>query len=141
MVSEPQESAHLIGAYFKNMTFLVHSSLTGQTQIPMLTNSKESSQLNKLLPCQRNQMAPPHLLKHQHKGKPRAGCGCISLEEIRPFPKAGPRKSMTRGGRKKGKCMIATDTPEKNEKEERARLRKAPTINAETLCFGNQRKR
>lgn len=39
----------------------------------------------------------------------------ISPEEIQPFPKAGPRKAIRKGGRKQGRCMIATDTPEKEE--------------------------
>ena len=39
-------------------------------------------------------------------------------EHLRPFPEAPARMETTRG-RKRGKCMIATDTPEKNELEER----------------------
>lgn len=42
----------------------------------------------------------------------------ISPEHIRPYPKAPARKDTCRGKRK-GKCMIVTDTPEKNEIEER----------------------
>lgn len=42
----------------------------------------------------------------------------VSIEIIRPFPKAPPRKSI-RAPRNKGKCRIATDTPEKIEHEER----------------------
>lgn len=38
----------------------------------------------------------------------------MSFEMIRPFPKAGARKTK-RGGRPKGKSRILTDTPEKNE--------------------------
>lgn len=38
-----------------------------------------------------------------------------SPQEIRPFPKAGARKEAKKKGRKKGRCMIATDTPEKDE--------------------------
>ena len=37
-----------------------------------------------------------------------------TLEEIRPFPKAGPRKESNRG-RKRGKSTIHTDTPEKKK--------------------------
>lgn len=40
----------------------------------------------------------------------------ISPEIIRPFPKAAPRLASTKG-RKKGKCRILTDTPEKLELE------------------------
>lgn len=39
----------------------------------------------------------------------------ISPQMIRPYPKAAPR--ITRGGRKKGKSRILTETPEKNELE------------------------
>lgn len=46
----------------------------------------------------------------------------ISPEVIRPYPKAGPRKTITKG-RKKGSTKILTDTPEKiaieNESRER----------------------
>jgi hypothetical protein len=38
----------------------------------------------------------------------------LFTEIIRPFPKAGPRKT---GGRKHGKPRILTDTPEKKEIE------------------------
>lgn len=40
----------------------------------------------------------------------------FSPEQVRPFPKAGPRKQ-TRGGRKKGKTSILTDTPVKQQIE------------------------
>ncbi|XP_069685426.1 uncharacterized protein [Periplaneta americana] len=42
----------------------------------------------------------------------------VSPEEVRPFPEAPPRKLSCRG-RKRGRCMIATDSPEKNEIAER----------------------
>ncbi|KAJ4449253.1 hypothetical protein ANN_00650 [Periplaneta americana] len=42
----------------------------------------------------------------------------VSPEEVRPFPKAPPRK-LSCHGRKRGRCMIATDSPEKNEIVER----------------------
>jgi len=38
----------------------------------------------------------------------------VSPEIIRPFPKAGPRKT---GGRKHGRSRILTDTTEKTEIE------------------------
>jgi len=38
----------------------------------------------------------------------------ITPEQIKPYPKAGPRKNIKRGPKKR-KCMIATDTPEKDE--------------------------
>lgn len=40
----------------------------------------------------------------------------VTPEEIFPFPKAGPRQEKTKG-RRKGKTMIATDSPERNEIE------------------------
>ena len=43
--------------------------------------------------------------------------GIISPEQIRPFPKAGIRKTKKAGPRP-GRCRILTDTPEKNEIEE-----------------------
>ncbi|KAK4303085.1 hypothetical protein Pmani_024869 [Petrolisthes manimaculis] len=43
----------------------------------------------------------------------------VSVEEIRPFPKAAARKGNSRGRR--GKCMIVTDTPEKAEIEMKAK--------------------
>lgn len=46
----------------------------------------------------------------------------VSPENILPYPKAGPRKDTNRG-RKKGKTMIATDTPYKIEIEEKYRER------------------
>lgn len=47
----------------------------------------------------------------------------ISPEQICPFPKAKPRKLSKNGGRKRGKSMIATDTPEKEALEEKERNR------------------
>lgn len=43
------------------------------------------------------------------------GPSISSFEAIRPFSKAEPRKQNVRGGRKKGKTRILTDTPEKLE--------------------------
>lgn len=48
----------------------------------------------------------------------------ISLEDLRPFPKAGPRKTTTRG-RKKGSTKILTDTPVKNAIENELSEREA----------------
>ncbi|KAI4454403.1 hypothetical protein MML48_9g00004700 [Holotrichia oblita] len=44
-------------------------------------------------------------------------------DQICPFPKAKPRKEERNRGRKRGKSMIATDTPEKKELEEKERKR------------------
>lgn len=43
-------------------------------------------------------------------------CSYTSPEAVRPFPKAAPRVTTTKG-RKKGACRILTDTPEKDEVE------------------------
>ena len=43
----------------------------------------------------------------------------VSPGDIRPFPKAGPRKSRG-GGRARGSCRVLIDTPEKNKIEEKA---------------------
>lgn len=73
-----------------------------------------------------------------------------SLEELRPFPKAGSRKISTRG-RKQGKCKVLTDTPEKKalEAEIAAKLKKNKTKknalkqksvqNAKKCLFGQTR--
>ena len=50
----------------------------------------------------------------------------ITPEAIRPFPKAGPRKT-SRGGRKPGRCRILTDTPEKYELEMQREVRAKKT--------------
>jgi hypothetical protein len=47
----------------------------------------------------------------------------ISLTEIRPFPKAAPRKK-AKGGRKKGKTVVLTDTPVRNEIAESRKKKK-----------------
>ncbi|KAK2728049.1 hypothetical protein QYM36_008504 [Artemia franciscana] len=43
----------------------------------------------------------------------------VSPGDIRPFPKAGPRKARD-GGRACGSCQVLTDTPEKKKIEEKA---------------------
>lgn len=40
-----------------------------------------------------------------------------SPEQVRPLPKAAPRKVAKKGGKKPGRCRIVTDTPEKTEIE------------------------
>lgn len=47
----------------------------------------------------------------------------LSPELLKPYPKAPGRKQETKG-RKRGKCMIATDTPEKNDIEEKYKKKK-----------------
>lgn len=54
----------------------------------------------------------------------------ISPEQICPFPKAKPRKETKKGGRKRGKSMIATDTPEKEDLEENERKRNEKKVKA-----------
>lgn len=56
-------------------------------------------------------------------GKPQH----LSPQDIRPFPKAATRKETARG-RKRGKCMIVTDTPEKLEIEKRHIKRKSTKV-------------
>lgn len=48
----------------------------------------------------------------------------LTPEEVRPFPKSGPRKESGRG-RNKGKTCILTDTPEKDRIEEETNKRNA----------------
>lgn len=45
----------------------------------------------------------------------------ISPELIRPYPKAAARKEYSNRGRKRGRCMIAADTPKKALLVEKAR--------------------
>lgn len=45
----------------------------------------------------------------------REELGIVSPEMLRPYPKAPLRKQSGTRGRKKGKCSIITDTPEKDE--------------------------
>ncbi|XP_054259387.1 uncharacterized protein LOC128984126 [Macrosteles quadrilineatus] len=55
----------------------------------------------------------------------------LTPEDIAPYPKAGPRKAQRKGGKKKGKTLILTDTPVKlqiekevKEKEEKKNQKK-----------------
>lgn len=57
----------------------------------------------------------------------------LSPEDIRPFPKAGERKGK-KGGRKKGKSAILTDTPIKDEIEA-SKLKKVKQVKKKV--FGN----
>lgn len=41
----------------------------------------------------------------------------VTLEHIKPFPKAGPRKTPKNNGHKKGKTMVLTSTPVKQQRE------------------------
>ncbi|KAJ4425682.1 hypothetical protein ANN_27878 [Periplaneta americana] len=50
---------------------------------------------------------------------------CLTPEQLRPYPKAQPRKK--KGGRTPGRSRILTDTPEKLQIEENEAKRKAPT--------------
>lgn len=59
----------------------------------------------------------------------------VSFEDIRPYPKAPPRKVSNRG-RKPGRTMIATDTPEKNlllEKQMKKGVTRKETIPAKRI--------
>ncbi|KAE8750937.1 hypothetical protein FOCC_FOCC002365 [Frankliniella occidentalis] len=49
----------------------------------------------------------------------------ITPRKVRPLPKAKPRETTSKKPRAKGKCRVATDTPEKNEIEEKTRAKKA----------------
>nr|CAD7424192.1 unnamed protein product [Timema monikensis] len=56
----------------------------------------------------------------------------LSLEDIRGFPKK-KKEGTTRKGRRRGKTMIATDTPEKEEIANRKRLKKQPRAKRKAL--------
>ena len=64
---------------------------------------------------------------------PASADAWISPALFRGYPKGGPRKN-SRPGRAKGRCMIATDTPEKLILEEKQRKRKS------TTCKDSKRK-
>lgn len=69
----------------------------------------------------------PHseVVKHRptpNKELPATTSEPVSPYDVRPFPKAPPRKS-AKGGRKPGRCRVVTDTPEKNEIEAAAAAR------------------
>ena len=49
-------------------------------------------------------------------------------EQVRPYPKAPPRKTSRRDQTRKGRSMVATDTPEKLAIEARDAARKAATV-------------
>lgn len=61
--------------------------------------------------------------------KPKQKQYFVSPEQFRGYPKASERKS-TNNNRRKGKSMIATDTPEKNMIEEREQNKKKTKIKA-----------
>ncbi|KAG5873232.1 hypothetical protein JTB14_033219 [Gonioctena quinquepunctata] len=62
-------------------------------------------------------------VKRNVRKEGREELGIVSPEMLRPYPTAPLRKQSRTRGRKKGKCSIITDTPEKDElmksKEER----------------------
>lgn len=59
-------------------------------------------------------------------------------EQLRPLPRAPPRKE-SRQGRKRGKCRIATDTPEKMEIEEDFRRREEKKVKTVTRKINLQK--
>lgn len=64
----------------------------------------------------------------------------ISPQELRPFPKAPPRKE-TKRGRKRGKTMVATSTPElKRMREEKMYKENAATAKEQKKCNKNNTK-
>lgn len=70
---------------------------------------------------------PPQVCESETPRPNQLVRGFIGPEEIRGYPKAEPRKE-TQKGRKKGRSMIPTDTPEKDELEERQRAKKQTPI-------------
>lgn len=53
------------------------------------------------------------IVKRNTTEEGRKELGIVSPEMLRPYPTAPLRKKTRTGGRKKGKCSIITDTPEK----------------------------
>lgn len=68
------------------------------------------------------QSATPVILRSTNDNQPH-----VSPEDIRPFPKAGQRKqgaAARRGGRKKRKSAVLTDSPVKNALQEEKEIKK-----------------
>uniref|UniRef100_A0A6P7GM67 Cell wall protein IFF6-like n=1 Tax=Diabrotica virgifera virgifera TaxID=50390 RepID=A0A6P7GM67_DIAVI len=63
--------------------------------------------------------------------KPSTSKITITPEQLRPYPKAPPKKSIQRGPRK-GKSTVITDTPEKEKLLEEAARKKKPKVSAAT---------
>lgn len=75
------------------------------------------------LPQAPGQSDDPARLSNANQSDTASSCkGYISPQEVRPYPKAPPRKG-TKGGRKKGKTVILTDTPVKDHLAEEAKQR------------------
>lgn len=62
-----------------------------------------------------NQPSTSGIVKRNTTEEGREELGIVSPEMLRPYPTAPLRKKSRTGGRKKGKCSIITDTPEKDE--------------------------
>lgn len=78
-----------------------------------------------IIDCSAEAHTPPPASSHQFPTQLFASAQSdffISPEQITPYPKAKPRK-FAKGGRKRGKRMIATDTPEKEELQEKERIK------------------
>lgn len=74
-----------------------------------VTDRPNPNEINKDIesPNKLQQTIPVSSLKEQCSGSPK-----LNIEEIRPYPKAPPRK--TNSKREPGKSRVYTDTPEKN---------------------------
>lgn len=57
------------------------------------------------------------------------GSTFITPEIIQPYPKAPSRQENSRRGRKRGRCMIATDTPKKILLEEKMKQKEDKIVN------------
>ena len=93
-----------------------------QTQV---SNPQQSQQASATSDLNRDEESVTIDLLSEDTVKPISTTGHqlhVSPRDIRPFPKAAPRKETVKG-RKRGKCMIATDSPEKFEIEQKLKKR------------------
>ncbi|KAJ8926208.1 hypothetical protein NQ314_021439 [Rhamnusium bicolor] len=121
--SSAQGFAHITETFLKKKTFLVPLSLTEHIRKPEPNPDAPSISQDRPLENKENEsdiinIPSPSSMEFEESKKDKEKV-FTSPELIRPFPKAGERKKTTNG--RKGKCKIATDTPEKQEIEEKLR--------------------
>ncbi|GFS12975.1 hypothetical protein ElyMa_006710900 [Elysia marginata] len=106
----------------------------GQAQGPETTNSCESFHRYFEIPVQQTPNALQEVPTPQTSG---ARPFNISPVDIRAFPKAPPRKELSKG-RKRGKSMVATSTPEMLRilrETERKKAKRVEQLHLQENCF------
>lgn len=112
----------------------VHSATTAMDHQATLDSNDRSLTTSVLL---RSENESPNVTPCSSKQAQRT---FISPEIIQPFPKAPARKGNSNRGRKPGRCMIATDTPEKilleekiKQKEDKIQAKKRKVVTRKVL--------